>query len=202
MYSSNYHFNKFLYYYVCATKLCGCYKIDKDVSVEEQSFKIPVDGQEHLSWVIQDDLIRNMIRIGQDVLTSRETGNFYISDSTFLVFDNSKKMNKKFTLKLNSSAKRKSTVVSESIVSNAEPTKTKRPVGKKNDGGKESVAIEKKDLKDLSNNVLQVNDVKRKAEDTLDRDNRLAKRNLHTLQQDPISMVVLVDGDETRGKGC
>ena len=175
-----------------------CYKIDDDVSAEEQSFKIPVNGQEHLSWVIQDDLIRNMIVIGQ-VLPSRDKGNFLITESNFLKFDNTTTNNNKFTVKLNLSAKRKCTTdVCKSNVSivDAEPTKTKRRVGKKNDGGEGSMAIVAKEKnKDLGDNVLLVKasdpDVKRKAA-ALDRDTRSAKRNASTL---------LVDGDETREKG-
>ena len=182
-----------------------CYKIDDDVSAEEQSFKIPVNGQEHLSWVIQDDLIRNMIVIGQ-VLPSRDKGNFLITESNFLKFDNTTTNNNKFTVKLNLSAKRKCTTdVCKSNVSivDAEPTKTKRGVGKKNDGGEGSMAIVAKEKnKDLGDNVLlvkpsdtglpfELNDVKRKAD--LDRDNRSAKRNGNTL---------LVDADDTREKGC
>ena len=175
-----------------------CYKIDDDVSAEEQSFKIPVNGQEHLSWVIQDDLIRNMIVIGQ-VLPSRDNRNFLITESNFLKFDNTTTNNNKFTVKLNLSAKRKCTTdVCKSNVSivDAEPTKTKRRVGKKNDGGEGSMAIVAKEKnKDLGDNVLLVKasdpDVKRKAA-ALDRDTRSAKRNASTL---------LVDGDEPREKG-
>ena len=179
-----------------------CYKTDDAVSEELQHFKIPVlaDGQEHLSWVIEDDLTRHMILIGKLVLISREKGNFNISDSNFLEFDNTTNKNNNFTLKVNLSAKRKCTTdVCKSNVSivDAEPTKTKRRVGKKNDGGEGSMAIVAKEKnKDLGDNVLQVKssdtDVKRKAASDRDRDNRSAKRNASTL---------LVEGDETREKG-
>ena len=176
-----------------------CYKTDDAVSEELQHFKIPVLGKDNLSWVIEDSLTRHMILIGKLVLISREKGNFNISDSNFLEFDNTTNKNNNFTLKVNLSAKRKCTTdVCKSNVSivDAEPTKTKRRVGKKNDGGEGSMAIVAKEKnKDLGDNVLLVKasdpDVKRKAA-ALDRDTRSAKRNASTL---------LVDGDETREKG-